>query len=233
MAERALTDTAWYKAAIADPKAFLPTYYAFLSRTRIREGVNIMTSQKSAVLISRAAAFLEAAQAAHMKWNGTTWTRPRHLMGLLCQEERRISFARALLGWLAPITARSLPPEAADEPEDDIKDEALAQLRVHIASGAMRQEIDLWGLDKAEVVAELKLLATAPRGLTDKDPVLGPDRTPHLYKAFIPMLFVVRVRVRVRVWVGVRVRVVRVSASDGMLVSHAPCDLSHVLRLTP
>lgn len=62
MAERALTDTAWYKSAIDDPKAFLPTYHGFLSRARIREGENIMTSQKRAELEGRAVAFLKAAQ---------------------------------------------------------------------------------------------------------------------------------------------------------------------------
>ena len=92
MAERALIDTAWYKAAISDPKAHLPLYHSFLSRSRVREAVNIMTSQKRAELEGRGVAFLTAAQVAHVKWNGTTWTRPRHLLGLLlcyCSAKRK------------------------------------------------------------------------------------------------------------------------------------------------
>ena len=143
MAERVLTDTAWYKSALEDPKGFLPFYHRFLSRPRVREGVNIMTSQKRAELEGRAVAFLTAAQAAHVKWNGTTWTRPRHLLGLLCSEERRIPFARALLAWMAPITARALPPEATERAQCFTTDEALARLQAVIADGSMRKEIDL------------------------------------------------------------------------------------------
>ena len=190
MAERALTDTAWYKFALKDPKAALPLYHAFLSRPRVREAVNIMTSQKRTELEGRAVAFLQAAQAAHIKWNGTTWTRPRHLLGLLCAEERRILFARALLGWLAPITVRALPPEVAERAPDATNDEVQVRLQAAIADGSMRKEIDLWGLDAPEVVAELKLLATAPQGITKETPVFGLAHTPRLYKAFIPMLFV-------------------------------------------
>ena len=118
MAERALTDTVWYKSALADPSTFLSHYHTFLARSRIRDGVETMTNAKAVILKSRAVAFLTAAQKAHIKWNGTTWTRPRHLMGLLCQEERRLPFARALLAWMAPISARSLPPEPANQPQD-------------------------------------------------------------------------------------------------------------------
>ena len=186
MAERALHDTEWYMAAISDPKAHLPLYHSFLSRSRVREAVNIMTSQKRAELEGRAVAFLTAAQAAHVKWNGTTWTRPRHLLGLLCQEERRVPFARALLRWMAPISRLPESPE----PSEAIDRLALARLREHISDGSMRTEIDLWKLDAPEVVQELRLLATAPQGDTEKSPALSSAQTPHLYKIFIPMLFV-------------------------------------------
>ena len=44
-----------------------------------------------------AAAFMQAAETAHLKWNGTTWTRAHQLLGLLCLEERRRWFAAELL----------------------------------------------------------------------------------------------------------------------------------------
>ena len=111
---------------------------------------------------------MTAAQAAHVKWNGTTWTRPR--LGLLCLEERRIPFARALLRWMAPISR--LPDTA--EPSDPVEREALARLQACIADGSMRAGIDLWKVDASDMVQELRLLATASAGDTaEKSPVLS------------------------------------------------------------
>ena len=56
--------------------------------------------------------FLEHAEAAHLKWNGTTWTRSRHLLGTLCLKECRQMFASELLvllgHWTPPSTLSSV-----------------------------------------------------------------------------------------------------------------------------
>lgn len=74
----------------------------------------------------------------------------------------------AILGRLVPKQVRctqggSLPPQPTNEPQDFVNDEALARLQAAIADGSMRAEVDLWKLDRPEVVKELVLLASAPR----------------------------------------------------------------------
>jgi hypothetical protein len=89
--------TVWYKHARANPSQHLPRFYKFIQTPRRRSFAEQMTTEKRQALEARAAAFLEVAEQRHLKWNGSTWTRPRHLMGLLCDESTRQWFAQALL----------------------------------------------------------------------------------------------------------------------------------------
>jgi len=195
MAERALTDTVFYEAALKDPKRYLPRLHAFTARSRIREHAELMTSEKRALLERRGVAFLTNAQQAHAKWNGSTWTRARHLFGILCLEERRSAFAKALLqcmGRESALPAASQPPSTADPAAttDPVDAAILQRLQACKADGTLAAEVALWKLDTPEMVAELVLLATAPPGSTEKAPVLCQARTPRLFERFIPMLFV-------------------------------------------
>ena len=59
-----------------------------------------MTSKKRALLESRADAYLQKAEEIHNKWNATTWTRARHLLGALTDAKRHRWFAAELLSLL-------------------------------------------------------------------------------------------------------------------------------------
>lgn len=97
MAEQAALDTIFYQEARVDPKKHLPRLYKFMDRSRRRAFAEQMDDAKRAAYEKMAAAFLLAAEQKHQKWNGTTWTRARHLLGMLCLEERRGVFATELL----------------------------------------------------------------------------------------------------------------------------------------
>ena len=56
-----------------------------------------MTAGTKSDFEARASAFLEAAEAKCLKWNGSTWLRTRYLFGTLCVEARRQWFASDLL----------------------------------------------------------------------------------------------------------------------------------------
>ena len=56
-----------------------------------------MDEGRRQIFKSMAASFLEAAEAKHLKWNSSTWTKARYLLGVLCSEERRGFFAAELL----------------------------------------------------------------------------------------------------------------------------------------
>ena len=160
MAERACRDTVFYREALADPAAALPTFFAWLRASRPRDGVETMTAGKQTQYKAMVRAFLEAAQAAHLKWNGSTWTRAHHLLGVLCLEERRRWFAAELLVLLkaeavldealvsaalvgAAARGEAPPPRAADlraAPRDAVDRVLLehvhARARRHAACGA-------------------------------------------------------------------------------------------------
>ena len=59
-----------------------------------------MTSEKRALLERRADAYLQKAEEVHKKWNANTWTRARHLLGVLTDSKRRCWFAAELLSLL-------------------------------------------------------------------------------------------------------------------------------------
>ena len=89
MAVHACADTVWYAAARANPEAHQPKFYAFIGR----QHGGYMTAEKRTSLIGRGAAFLQGAEASHLKWNAAWWTRSRHLLGVLTNGERAASFA--------------------------------------------------------------------------------------------------------------------------------------------
>ena len=88
MALHAVRDTLWYAHARRSPRTHLPKFFEFIDRSWRRNSVNLMTSQLRASLEARASAFLQAAEAAHLNWNGTTWTKAVHLLGVLTDKQR-------------------------------------------------------------------------------------------------------------------------------------------------
>ena len=112
MAEQAVKDTVWYREARADPEAHLPRLYRFIKTPRCRAFVDALSSEAKERFKAMGASFLAHAEAAHLKWNGTTWTRSRHLLGTLCLKECRQMFASELLvllgHWTPPSTLSSV-----------------------------------------------------------------------------------------------------------------------------
>ena len=133
---------------------------------RIRAFLDAMTGEKKARFTTMGMCFLKAAEAKHLKWNGSTWTKARHLLGVLCLEERRKWFASELLSLLGHSVEPSL------ETLDDIDVELRAKLRVVHADGSLGSELQQWGLIGPKFIAELRLLATAPRGPSSPYPCL-------------------------------------------------------------
>ena len=84
MAEQAVKDSLWYRAARADPETHLPRLYRFIRTPRCRAFADALDSDAKDRSKAMGASFLAHAEAAHLKWNGTTWTRARHLLGTLC-----------------------------------------------------------------------------------------------------------------------------------------------------
>ena len=97
MPERSAQDVVWYRAARLQPRQHLPKTFKFISSSRVRSFAEQMTAEVRSRLELRAAAFLEAAEAKCLKWNGSTWLRARFLFGTLCSEKRRRWFAAELL----------------------------------------------------------------------------------------------------------------------------------------
>ena len=199
MAERACKDTVFYRTARADPKAALPAFFAWLKAPRPREGEETMTQAKRTQYAAMAAAFLEAAQAAHLKWNGATWTRAHHLLGVLCLEERRRWLAAELLLLLGAEStlddalvsvallgcAHGEPPPSAAElrpaPRDAVDRVLLEHVRARASDGSLLAVLQQWGLDEGHALSELALLAAAPPQITSTNPVLSAKLTPRIH----------------------------------------------------
>jgi len=150
-------DTVWYRKARANPAVYLPHLYRFMATPRVRSFLDKMTEEKRRRYKDMGNAFLEAAEEKHITWNGTTWTRARHLLGVLCLEERRDWFAcdlLRLLGHRVNVTV------ALDEVDLELRAKLLA---VH-ADGSLAKELGLWGLTGPVFIDELRLLATEPAG---------------------------------------------------------------------
>ena len=128
------------RAARADLEAHLLRLYRFIKTPRCRAFADALDSDAKARFKAMGASFLEHAEAAHLKWNGTTWTRARHLLGTLCLEERRQMFASellVLLGHGAELDAalNALQRERPT-PANAIDEELLVKLRAAHADGS-------------------------------------------------------------------------------------------------
>jgi hypothetical protein len=200
MAERACRDTVFYRDALSDPAAALPTFFDWLSARRPRDGVETMTAAKQAQYKAMARAFLEAAQAAHLKWNGTTWTRAHHLLGVLCLEERRQWFASELLVLLqaegllddALVSAALVGaardngalPRAAElrpAPRDAVDRVLLEHVRARSLDGTLRAVLKEWRMDGPQAQRELAVLASTPQRVTSVNPALSSQLTPAVF----------------------------------------------------
>ena len=131
-----------------------------MATPRVRSFLDKMTSEKKAHFKAMGACFLEAAEEKHLKWNGATWTKARHLLGVLCLEERREWFAAELLSLLGHGV------EINQGMKDEIDVELRKKLRAVHADGSLGKELGLWGLKGPAFIAELTLLATTPKGLS-------------------------------------------------------------------
>ena len=124
----------------------------------------------------RADLFLEHAETAHQKWNGSTWLRARHLFGCLCIEERRSWFAAELLELMdygdeldRGLVHPPLLPYSRPQPADAVDWLLHDRLRACHADGTLGNELATWGFWEPAVLKELLLLAAAPpRSTTSK-----------------------------------------------------------------
>ena len=125
-----------------------------------------MLGDKAAALAPLAEEYLKVGEENHNKWNSTTWTHVRHLLGLLCLEERRIPFARALLRIMghAPDCSYAATSDAVDK-------EALVDLRAWAKVGELSRELKVFDLLRPAVIGELLILASEPPTDTRINPI--------------------------------------------------------------
>ena len=162
---------------------------------------------------------LQAAVAKFNKWNNKRWTRPRHLLGLLCIEERRQLSAfllvakfgdaeqmnRAFARVGAAAGERGTPSQLAqrgiaamgNRAKSDAVGAVLRQwvlkaLQRGTMEAFMRKHEMLDGNGKlaAALQWELILLAVTPPRDTEEEPIFSTEKTPLLYEKFIGLLFV-------------------------------------------
>ena len=136
-----------------------PQLYDYLERGLSQDP---KAAQKRADLKGRLARGLEKAEAKFLEWNYSTWMRPPHLFGLLCNEERRRQFAGELLRLLghgaqadrelAAATVGQRPGEGIsslsdlEECWDDADRLLLEKLKEHYESGALVKLMQLHGM---------------------------------------------------------------------------------------
>ena len=102
---------------------YFPTYYAYAQHSGFCD-------EKREDLMDRLARGLLAAELVHNKWNKRVWQRPRHMLGILCHEERRQWFAYLLLGAYdhldeaveAVISAAPLAPQGRPPPPRPVEE---------------------------------------------------------------------------------------------------------------
>ena len=193
--------TAFYREARAQPATHLPRFYRFLNKSRYREGREVMTADARKKLVLMGADYLKEAQRVHVEWNGTRWTEPRFLLGVLTDDARRAPFAAALLDGLGhgaaldvaltaaasshvPAQARPTARPTPGDPAGVVLHEHLAR---QLADGSMHAELQLWALTTPAAVKELILLASSPPGPLH---TFSRKLTPVLFEAYVPMLFV-------------------------------------------
>ena len=170
----------------------LPRYYKFIEQHHRRNFAEQMTSQLRASLVERAAAFLQEAEASHYTWNASTWMKPRHLLGVLCAEDRRAWCAAELLRALGSEQQllEKLGGRARPTPSDTVDRLLLNRLQARVADGTLAAEMQVWGLQRPTAKQELLTLAVEPAGDTAASPVLSQSRTPLIYGEMRTWLFV-------------------------------------------
>ena len=162
---------------------------------------------------------VEAATAAFDKWNGSTWTKSRHVLGCLCTEEHRQMTAYLLLAaarcctearsGLAMVAAAAGRRGTREEQADAELDAMQARCAASPVSEELRKLLvkrlrdgEIWevlreykivdnnGKILPAVKKELILLATARPQDTKTVPIFSMTDTPILYDKFIKLLFV-------------------------------------------
>ena len=170
-------------------------------------------------LKSRIPTGLKAALAKFNKWNNANWARPRHLLGLLCIEERRQMTAFLLLvqlgcaqevrrafGLIGAAAGERGTPEEIEQrlmkevaervKADKVSSELRDRMRVALDSGKMKRFLQKHGVvnSMGQLVdtfkKELILLAATPPRDIENDPLFSRAITPRLYELFIGLLFV-------------------------------------------
>ena len=205
MAYHTAVDSVWYAKAVDHPEAALPRYHTFIGKRHVRAFAPQMTDTKRDQLKGRAKFFLKEAEASHLKWNAQTWTRPRHLLGLLTDAKRGQWVAAHLLkilgkeGALQPAAATSThqrsagaaPASRVAKPSGDAVDLMLVQLFAlrSAPAGELVKELALWGFDSPAMVQELVLIATTVVPADGKS-VVSKARTPLLFRQLRDRLFV-------------------------------------------
>ena len=160
MAEMVAKDVVFYTAARANPvrttlppaslrspsalqgppSAFLspfqelhfPQLFAFM-QDGLRMGVSGSLNFKREDLKRRVLLGLEKAEEVVDKWNATTWMRPHHLFGLLCQEKRRRRFAVVLLAKLGYAADVKAALAAANPAAGSGEQQLLALMQLSVA----------------------------------------------------------------------------------------------------
>ena len=138
-------------------------------------------------LLARMAQAARDMHAKHLEWNWEQWTRPRLLFGVATDEHYRRWFVSRLLtciGEGAALAAAMSDFSPAPMPADPAA-KHLAELLAEHATG-LKEQWAVWSL--GDHLEEWLLLATQPEGSTG---LFGGQLTPGLWRAFIPMVFLV------------------------------------------
>jgi len=170
-------------AAVQDPSRFFAKTTAYLEDTT-RHPTPLKAADK-AELRTRMATAASDMHAKHREWNWAQWTRARLLFGVATDERYRRWFVRQLLtcvGEGAALAAASTSP--APMPATAAAPHLAKLLTEHAA--ALKEQWRVWSLGAH--MDEWLLLATRPECMPG---LFGGQLTPGLWKAFIPMVFLI------------------------------------------
>ena len=119
--------------------AFFPTYYGWLDSASL-------CAEQRLEFEARLTRGLEAAQDSHAKWNQARWQEPRHLLGLLCHEERRqwVACLILLLYHLKDELVQALQSGAA-----------VAPRRNRARGGRVWTAASAWAYDQPDEIREI------------------------------------------------------------------------------
>ena len=97
MAVRVAKDMAWYTAAVQQPASVFRRAETFIQRSYRRRQADRITETTRKDMRVRMSKALAAAQDSLLKWSAKVWTRPRHLLGAVCDEKYRLGVAQLVL----------------------------------------------------------------------------------------------------------------------------------------